>query len=230
MGKKYADALKLIEADKFYSPKEAVALVKKTAATKFDSTVEVAFRLGVNPKYPDQQVRGALVLPNGTGKSKTVMVFAKGPKVAEAEAAGADFVGGEEYLDKIKNGWMAFDVCIATPDMMGLVGRLGKILGPRGLMPNPKVGTVTMDVTRAVKESKAGKIEYRTDKSGNVQAPIGKASFTEEQLLQNYMTLADTLVKVKPAGAKGQYMRTITMSCTMGPGVKVDVLKANSDK
>ena len=230
MGKKYADALKLIEADKFYSPKEAVALVKKTAATKFDSTVEVAFRLGVNPKYPDQQVRGALVLPNGTGKSKTVMVFAKGPKVAEAETAGADFVGGEEYVDKIKNGWMAFDVCIATPDMMGLVGRLGKILGPRGLMPNPKVGTVTMDVTRAVKESKAGKIEYRTDKSGNVQAPIGKASFTEEQLLQNYMTLADTLVKVKPAGAKGQYMKTITMSCTMGPGVKVDVLKANSDK
>ncbi|MBS5426416.1 50S ribosomal protein L1 [Phascolarctobacterium succinatutens] len=230
MGKKYDDALKLIEADKFYSPKEAVALVKKTAATNFDSTVEVAFRLGVNPKYPDQQVRGALVLPNGTGKSKTVMVFAKGPKVAEAEAAGADFVGGEEYVDKIKNGWMAFDVCIATPDMMGLVGRLGKILGPRGLMPNPKVGTVTMDVTRAVKESKAGKIEYRTDKSGNVQAPIGKASFTEEQLLQNYMTLADTLVKVKPAGAKGQYMRTITMSCTMGPGVKVDVLKANSDK
>lgn len=230
MGKKYADALKLIEADKFYSPKEAVALVKKTAATRFDSTVEVAFRLGVNPKYPDQQVRGALVLPNGTGKSKTVMVFAKGPKVAEAEAAGADFVGGEEYVDKIKNGWMAFDVCIATPDMMGLVGRLGKILGPRGLMPNPKVGTVTMDVTRAVKESKAGKIEYRTDKSGNVQAPIGKASFTEEQLLQNYMTLADTLVKVKPAGAKGQYMKTITMSCTMGPGVKVDVLKANSDK
>ena len=230
MGKKYDDALKLIEADKFYSPKEAVALVKKTASTKFDSTVEVAFRLGVNPKYPDQQVRGALVLPNGTGKSKTVMVFGKGPKVAEAEAAGADFVGGEEYVDKIKNGWMAFDVCIATPDMMGLVGRLGKILGPRGLMPNPKVGTVTMDVTRAVKESKAGKIEYRTDKSGNVQAPIGKASFTEEQLLQNYMTLADTLVKVKPAGAKGQYMKTITMSCTMGPGVKVDVLKANSDK
>lgn len=230
MGKKYDDALKLIEADKFYSPKEAVALVKKTASTKFDSTVEVAFRLGVNPKYPDQQVRGALVLPNGTGKYKTVMVFAKGPKVAEAEAAGADFVGGEEYVDKIKNGWMAFDVCIATPDMMGLVGRLGKILGPRGLMPNPKVGTVTMDVTRAVKESKAGKIEYRTDKSGNVQAPIGKASFTEEQLLQNYMTLADTLVKVKPAGAKGQYMKTITMSCTMGPGVKVDVLKANSDK
>lgn len=230
MGKKYADALKLIEADKFYSPKEAVELVKKTATTKFDSTVEVAFRLGVNPKYPDQQVRGALVLPNGTGKSKTVLVFAKGPKIAEAEAAGADFVGGEEFVDKIKQGWMDFDVCIATPDMMGLVGRLGKILGPRGLMPNPKVGTVTMDVTRAVKESKAGKIEYRTDKAGNVQAPIGKVSFTDEQLLQNYIALADTLVKVKPSGAKGQYIKSVTMSTTMGPGVKLDVLKANSDK
>lgn len=230
MGKKYADALKLIEADKFYSPKEAVELVKKTATTKFDSTVEVAFRLGVNPKYPDQQVRGAMVLPNGTGKSKTVLVFAKGPKVAEAEAAGADFVGGEEFVNKIKEGWMDFDVCIATPDMMGLVGRLGKILGPRGLMPNPKVGTVTMDVTRAVKESKAGKIEYRTDKAGNVQAPIGKASFTEEQLLQNYIALADTLVKVKPSGAKGQYIKSVTLSCTMGPGVPVDVLKATSDK
>ena len=230
MGKKYADALKLIEADKFYSPKEAVELVKKTATTKFDSTVEVAFRLGVNPKYPDQQVRGAMVLPHGTGKSKTVLVFCKGPKIAEAEAAGADFVGGEELVNKIKDGWMDFDVCIATPDMMGLVGRLGKILGPRGLMPNPKVGTVTMDVTRAVSESKAGKIEYRTDKAGNVQAPIGKASFTEEQLLANYIALADTLVKVKPSGAKGQYMRSITVSATMGPGIKVDVLKATSDK
>ncbi len=230
MGKKYTEAAKLIEAGKFYSPKEAVELVKKTATTKFDSTVEVAFRLGVNPKYPDQQVRGAMVLPNGTGKSKTVLVFAKGPKVAEAQAAGADYVGGEEYVEQIKNGWMAFDVCIATPDMMGLVGRLGKILGPRGLMPNPKVGTVTMDVTRAVNESKAGKIEYRTDKAGNVQAPIGKASFTEEQLLQNYIALADTLVKVKPSGAKGQYIKTVTLSTTMGPGVPVDVLKANSDK
>lgn len=230
MGKKYADALKLIEADKLYSPKEAVELVKKTATTKFDSTVEVAFRLGINPKYPDQQVRGAMVLPHGTGKSKTVLVFAKGPKIAEAEAAGADYVGGEELVNKIKEGWMDFDVCVATPDMMGLVGRLGKILGPRGLMPNPKVGTVTMDVTRAVKESKAGKIEYRSDKAGNVQAPIGKASFTEEQLLANYIALADTLIKVKPAGAKGQYMKTITLSTTMGPGIKVDVLKANSDK
>lgn len=196
MGKKYADALKLIEADKFYSPKEAVELVKKTAVTKFDSTIEVAFRLGVNPKYPDQQVRGALVLPNGTGKSKTVLVFAKGPKIAEAEAAGADFVGGEEFVNKIKEGWMDFDVCIATPDMMGLVGRLGKILGPRGLMPNPKVGTVTMDVARAVKESKAGKIQYRTDKAGNVQCPIGKASFTDEALLENYITLALSLIHI----------------------------------
>ena len=230
MGKKYDDALKLIEADKFYSPKEAVALVKKTASTKFDSTVEVAFRLGVNPKYPDQQVRGALVLPNGTGKSKTVLVFAKGPKIAEAEAAGADFVGGEEFVNKIKEGWMDFDVCIATPDMMGLVGRIGKILGPRGLMPNPKVGTVTMDVARAVKESKAGKIQYRTDKAGNVQCPIGKASFTDEALLENYITLADTLVKVKPSGAKGQYIKSVTMSATMGPGISIDVLKANSNK
>ena len=230
MGKKYADALKLIEADKFYSPKEAVELVKKTAVTKFDSTIEVAFRLGVNPKYPDQQVRGALVLPNGTGKSKTVLVFAKGPKIAEAEAAGADFVGGEEFVNKIKEGWMDFDVCIATPDMMGLVGRICKILGPRGLMPNPKVGTVTMDVARAVKESKAGKIQYRTDKAGNVQCPIGKASFTDEALLENYITLADTLVKVKPSGAKGQYIKSVTMSATMGPGISIDVLKANSNK
>ena len=230
MGKKYADALKLIEADKFYSPKEAVELVKKTAVTKFDSTIEVAFRLGVNPKYPDQQVRGALVLPNGTGKSKTVLVFAKGPKISEAEAAGADFVGGEEFVNKIKEGWMDFDVCIATPDMMGLVGRIGKILGPRGLMPNPKVGTVTMDVARAVKESKAGKIQYRTDKAGNVQCPIGKASFTDEALLENYITLADTLVKVKPSGAKGQYIKSVTMSATMGPGISIDVLKANSNK
>ena len=230
MGKKYDDALKLIEADKFYSPKEAVELVKKTSTVKFDATVEVAFRLGVNPKYPDQQVRGAMVLPNGTGKSKKVLVFCKGPKIAEAEAAGADYVGGEELVNKIKDGWMDFEVAIATPDMMGLVGRLGKILGPRGLMPNPKVGTVTMDVTRAVKESKAGKIEYRTDKAGNVQAPIGKVSFTEEQLLQNYIALADTLVKVKPSGAKGQYIKSVTLSTTMGPGVPVDVLKAQSDK
>ena len=219
-GKKYQDALKLIEADKFYAPKEAVELVKKTSVTKFDSTVEVAFKLGVNPKYADQQVRGALVLPHGTGKSKSVLVFAKGAKVQEAEAAGADYVGGEELVAKIQGGWTDFEVCVATPDMMGVVGRLGKILGPKGLMPNPKVGTVTMDVTRAINEIKAG----------NVQAPIGKASFTEQQLLENYITLVDTLIKVKPSGAKGQYIKSITVSTTMGPGVKIDVLKANSDK
>ncbi len=230
MGKKYAEALKLIEADKLYSPKEAVELVKKTAVTKFDSTVEAAFRLGVNPKYADQQVRGALVLPHGTGKSKTVLVFAKGPKIAEAEAAGADYVGGEELVAKIKDGWADFDVCVATPDMMGIVGKLGKILGPKGLMPNPKVGTVTMDVTRAINEIKAGKIEYRTDKAGNVQAPIGKVSFTDEQLLENYITLAETLIKVKPSGAKGQYIKTVTLSTTMGPGVKIDVVRVTNNK
>ncbi len=230
MGKKYAEALKLIEADKLYSPKEAVELVKKTSITKFDSTVEASFRLGVNPKYADQQVRGALVLPHGTGKSKTVLVFAKGAKIAEAEAAGADYVGGEELVAKIKDGWADFDVCVATSDMMGIVGKLGKILGPKGLMPNPKVGTVTMDVTRAINEIKAGKIEYRTDKAGNVQAPIGKVSFTDEQLLENYITLAETLIKVKPSGAKGQYIKTVTLSTTMGPGVKIDVFKVTNNK
>lgn len=225
MGKKYADALKLIEADKFYSPKEAVALVKKTAATKFDSTVEVAFRLGVNPKYPDQQVRGALVLPNGTGKSKTVMVFAKGPKVAEAEAAGADFVGGEEYVDKIKNGWMAFDVCIATPDMMGLVGRLGKVLGPRGLMPNPKAGTVTPDIAKAIKEAKAGKIEYRLDKTNIIHCPIGKVSFGAEKVSENFNALLEAIIKAKPAAAKGQYVKSIAVTTTMGPSVRINTAK-----
>ncbi|WP_317304104.1 50S ribosomal protein L1 [Acidaminococcus timonensis] len=229
-GKKYTDAKKLIEAGKAYSPKEAVDLVKKTSVTKFDSTVEVSVRLGVDPKYADQQVRGALVLPNGTGKSKTVLVFARGPKAKEAEAAGADFVGTDEYVEKIKGGWTDFDVCVATPDMMGTVGRLGKILGPKGLMPNPKVGTVTMDVTRAVKEIKAGKIEYRTDKAGNVQTSIGKASFDADKLLENYLTLITTLIKVKPSGAKGQYIKSVTLSTTMGPGVLVDVLKADSNK
>ncbi len=230
MGKKYQEALKLIEAGKFYSPKEAVELVKKTSVTSFDGTVEAAFRLGVNPKYPDQQVRGAVVLPHGTGKSKKVLVFAKGPKVAEAEAAGADYVGGEEYVEKIKEGWLDFEVAVATPDMMGLVGRIGRILGPKGLMPNPKVGTVTMDVTRAVNEIKAGKISYRTDKAGNVHCPIGKVSFSEEKLLANYITLAETLIKVKPSGAKGQYIKAVTLATTMGPGVPVDVLKVTSDK
>ena len=229
-GKKYQEAAKLIDAAKLYSPKEAVELVKKTSVTKFNSSVEVAVRLGVNPKYADQQVRGALVLPHGTGKSKTVLVFAKGAKIQEAEAAGADYVGSEELVAKIQGGWTDFDVAVATPDMMGLVGRLGKILGPKGLMPNPKVGTVTMDVARAVNEIKAGKIEYRTDKAGNVQTSIGKASFTDEQLLENYITLVETLIKVKPSGAKGQYIKSVTLSTTMGPGVTVDVLKASSNK
>lgn len=230
MGKKYDDALKLIEADKLYVPKEAVALVKKTSVTKFDSTVELAVRLGVDPKYPDQQVRGAMVLPNGTGKTKKVLVFAKGPKVKEAEDAGADYVGGDELATKIKGGWMDFDVCVATPDMMGVVGKLGKVLGPRGLMPNPKVGTVTMDVTKAVNEIKSGKVEYRCDKSGNVQVVIGKVSFAEDKLLENYLALMDTLIKVKPSGVKGTYIKSITLSTTMGPGVKIDTLKADSGK
>ncbi len=230
MGKKYTDAAKLIEAGKMYSPKEAVELIKKTSVTKFDSTVEATIRLGVDPKYADQQVRGALVLPHGTGKSKTVLVFAKGAKVQEAQAAGADFIGDDEIVEKIKGGWTGFDVCVATPDMMGTVGRLGKILGPKGLMPNPKVGTVTMDLTKALGEIKAGKIEYRTDKAGNVQTSIGKASFDETALLENYLTLIDTIIKVKPAGAKGQYLKSITLSTTMGPGIHIDTLKANNGK
>ena len=230
VGKKYAEAVKLIEAGKFYEPVEAIELVKKTATANFDETVEIAFNLNVDPKYADQQVRGAVVLPHGTGKTKRVLVFAKGDNIKAAEEAGADFVGSEELVAKIQGGWSDFDVVVATPDMMGQVGRLGKILGPKGLMPNPKVGTVTPDVARAVNEIKAGKIEYRTDKAGNVQAPIGKASFTEQQLLENYITLVDTLIKVKPSGAKGQYIKSITVSTTMGPGVKIDVLKANSDK
>jgi len=229
-GKKYQDAAKLIEPGKFYSPKEAVELVKKTSVTKFDSSVEVSFRLGVNPKYSDQQVRGAMVLPNGTGKSKKVLVFAEGAKADEALKAGADYVGADDLVAKIQGGWMDFEVVVATPNLMGKVGRLGKILGPRGLMPNPKVGTVTMDVTRAIKEIKAGKVEFRTDKAGNVQTSIGKASFTEEALLQNYIAFAENLVKVKPSGAKGQYIKSVTLSTTMGPGIRIDVLKVTSDK
>ncbi|MDR3590013.1 MAG: 50S ribosomal protein L1 [Negativicutes bacterium] len=229
-GKKYQEAAKLIEIDKLYDPEEAVEVVKKTASAKFDETVEVAVRLGVDPKHADQQVRGAVVLPYGTGKTKRVLVFAKGEKSKEAETAGADFVGAEDMVEKIQGGWTDFDVAVATPDMMGMVGRLGKILGPKGLMPNPKVGTVTMDVTRAINEIKAGKIEYRTDKAGNIHAPIGKVSFDSNKLLQNFQTLVDTLIKVKPTGAKGQYVRGITLSTTMGPGVKINTLKAASAK
>jgi large subunit ribosomal protein L1 len=226
-GKKYQEAAKLIE-DKLYDAAEAVELAKKTATAKFDETVEVAVKLGVDPKHADQQVRGAVVLPHGTGKSQRVLVFAKGDKVKEAEVAGADFVGSDELVAKIQGGWADFDVAVATPDMMGTVGRLGKILGPRGLMPNPKVGTVTLDLTRAINEIKAGKIEYRTDKAGNIHAPIGKASFDAGKLLENFQTLIDTLNKVKPAAAKGQYMRAITISTTMGPGVKVNPLKVST--
>ncbi len=229
-GKKYQDAAKLIEENKVYDPSEAVDLVKKTSTVKFDATVEVAVKLGVDPKHADQQVRGAVVLPHGTGKTKRVLVFAKGEKVKEAENAGADFVGAEELVDKIKGGWADFDVAVATPDMMALVGRIGKILGPKGLMPNPKVGTVTLDVERAINEIKAGKIEYRTDKAGNVHAPIGKVSFDNNKLEDNLSTLIETLIKVKPSGAKGQYIKNITLSTTMGPGVTVNILKASVAK
>ena len=222
-GKKYQDACKLIEAGKVYTAAEAMELVKKTATAKFDETIELHVRLGVDPKYADQQVRGAMVLPHGTGKSKRVLVFAKGEKVKEAEEAGADFVGSDEIVQKIQGGWLDFDVAVATPDMMGTVGRLGKVLGPRGLMPNPKLGTVTMDLAKAISEIKAGKVEYRTDKVGNIHCPIGKASFDAEKLQQNFQTLIDTLNRAKPAAAKGQYMRSITVSATMGPGVPVQL-------
>lgn len=229
MGKKYQEAAKLVE-DRLYEAAEAIDLAKKTAVAKFDETIEVAVRLGVDVKHADQQVRGAVVLPHGTGKSKTVLVFAKGDKVKEAEAAGADFVGSDELVAKIQGGWTDFDVAVATPDMMGTVGRLGRILGPKGLMPNPKVGTVTMDLTRAINEIKAGKIEYRTDKAGIIHAPIGKASFDAEKLVDNMATLIDTLIKVKPAAAKGQYIRSVTVASTMGPGIKVNPLKASAKK
>lgn len=220
-GKKYRAAAELLEEGKLYEVDEAVELVKKTSTAKFDETIEMHVRLGVDPKYNDQQVRGAVVLPNGTGKSKRVLVFTKGEKVKEAEDAGADYVGAEELVEKIKGGWFDFDVAVATPDMMGIVGRLGKLLGPRGLMPNPKLGTVTPNVAQAVSEQKAGKVEYRTDKAGNIHCPIGKASFDVEKLRENYQTLLDTLIRVKPAAAKGQYLRSITLSATMGPGVAV---------
>jgi len=229
-GKKYAEALKLIEKNKLYDPEEAVEFVKQTASAKFAETVAVAVRLGVDPKHADQQVRGAVVLPHGTGKTKRVLVFATGEKAKEAETAGADFVGAEDLVERIQGGWADFDVAVATPDMMGMVGKLGKILGPRGLMPNPKVGTVTMDITRAIGEIKAGKIEYRTDKAGNIHAPIGKVSFDSDKLAGNCYTLIDTLSQVKPAAAKGQYLRSITISTTMGPGVKVNPLKAQGAK
>ncbi len=225
VGKKYAAAAKLIEDGKLYEPVEAINLVKETATAKFDETIEIAFNLNVDPKYADQQVRGAVVLPHGTGKTKRVVVFAKGDKIKEAEDAGADVVGAEDLVTKIQGGWADFDVCVATPDMMGQVGRLGKVLGPKGLMPNPKVGTVTMDVARAVEEIKAGKIEYRTDKAGNISCAIGKASFSSEDLLDNYRVIVDTVIKARPVAAKGQYVKSCTLSSTMGPGVPMNVFK-----
>lgn len=222
-GKNYLEAAKLIDRNVAYEINEALELVKKASKAKFDETVEVAFRLGVDPRKNDQQIRGAVVLPHGTGKTQRVLVFAKGEKAKEAEAAGADYVGDEEFVNKIQQGWFEFDVVVATPDMMGTVGKLGRVLGPKGLMPNPKTGTVTFEVEKAVKEIKAGKIEYRTDKAGNIHAPIGKVSFDVEKLADNLNTLIDTLQKAKPAAAKGTYMKNITVSSTMGPGVKIAI-------
>ncbi len=225
-GKKYAEVAKLVDRATLYEPADAIALVKKTAVAKFDETIEVHIRTGCDGRHAEQQIRGAVVLPNGTGKEVKVLVFAKGDKLTEAEAAGADFVGGEELIPKIQNeGWLDFDVVVATPDMMGVVGRLGKVLGPKGLMPNPKAGTVTMDVTKAIADIKAGKIEYRLDKTNIVHVPVGKASFTEEALQENFSALMDAIVKAKPSALKGQYLRSITLTSTMGPGVKVSVAK-----
>ena len=225
-GKRYAEARKLVDRTNLYDVEEAVSLVKKSATAKFDETVEAHIRLGVDGRHADQQVRGAVVLPHGTGKKVCVLVLAKGDKVAEAEAAGADYVGGEELVPRIqKEGWLDFDVVVATPDMMGIVGRLGRILGPKGLMPNPKAGTVTMDVTKAVNDIKAGKIEYRLDKTNIIHVPIGKVSFTEEQLADNFHTLIGAIIKARPSAAKGQYLRSVVITSTMGPGIKLNPVK-----
>lgn len=225
-GKKYMETAKAVDRAKLYDPDEAIALAKKSAVAKFDETIEAHIRTGCDGRHADQQIRGAVVLPHGTGKTVRVLVFAKGVKADEAQAAGAEFVGAEELIPKIQNeGWLDFDVVVATPDMMGVVGRLGKVLGPKGLMPNPKAGTVTMDVTKAVNDIKAGKIEYRLDKTNIVHVPVGKASFSEEALQENFNALMDAIVKAKPSALKGQYLRSITLTSTMGPGVKVSVAK-----
>jgi large subunit ribosomal protein L1 len=224
-GKKYQEAKKQVDRNRLYEPEEALELVKQVAPAKFDETVEAAVKLGVDPRHADQQVRGAVVLPHGTGKTRRVAVFARGEKAKEAEAAGADYVGAEDLIARIQEGWFDFDVAIATPDVMGMVGKVGRILGPRGLMPNPKTGTVTFDIARAVGEVKAGKIEYRVDKAGIVHAPIGKVSFETEKLVENLRTLVEALIRAKPAAAKGQYLKGIAVSSTMGPGIKVNPLK-----
>ena len=221
-GKKYLEAAKKVESSKAYSADEAVALVKETSTVKFDASVEVAFRLGVDPKKADQAIRGAVVLPHGTGKVQRVLVFAKGEKAKEAEAAGADYVGDSDMINKIQQGWFDFDVIVATPDMMAEVGKLGRVLGPKGLMPNPKTGTVTFDVAKAVNEIKAGKVEYRVDKAGNIHVPIGKVSFEAAKLKENLAVIYDTMLKVKPAAANGTYVKNVTVTSTMGPGIKVD--------
>ena len=226
MGKNYVESAKLIDKSVLYTPQEALELAVKTAKAKFDETIELHVKLGVDPRHADQQVRGAVVLPHGTGKTVKVLVFAKGAKAAEAEAAGADYVGAEDYLDKIqKENWFVFDVVVATPDMMGVVGRLGRVLGPKGLMPNPKSGTVTFDVTKAIEDIKAGKVEYRVDKTSIVHVPIGKKSFGEEKLKDNFRAIMEALVKAKPAAAKGQYLKSVSISATMGPGVKINPTK-----
>lgn len=222
-GKKYQDSAKLVDKTNLYDVNEALDLVTKTAKANFDETVELAVRLGVDPRHADQQVRGTVVLPNGTGKEVKVLVLAKGEKIKEAEAAGADYAGGEEYVEKIQNeNWFDFDVIIATPDMMGVVGKIGRVLGPKGLMPNPKSGTVTFDVEQAVKEVKAGKVEYRVDKAAIINVPIGKVSFGVDKLAENFKTIADAIIKAKPAAAKGRYLKSVTVSSTMGPGIKVN--------
>ena len=222
-GKKYLDSQKLIDSSKQYDPEEAISLVKQTAKAKFDETIEISVRLGVDPRHADQQVRGAVVLPHGTGKTIKVLVIAKADKATEAEAAGADYVGAEDMIAKIQGGWFDFDVCVATPDMMGMVGRLGRVLGPKGLMPNPKVGTVTPNVAEAVKNAKAGQVRFRADKAGIVHAPVGRASFETERLVTNIKALVDQLNKIKPASLKGMYMRKISVSSTMGIGARVDL-------
>ena len=225
-GKKYVEAAKAIDRGTLYDVADAVALVKKTAVAKFDETIEAHIRTGCDGRHADQQIRGAVVLPHGTGKKVRILVFAKDAKAEEAKAAGADFVGGDELIPKIQNeNWFEFDVVVATPDMMGVVGRLGRVLGPKGLMPNPKAGTVTMDVTKAIQDIKAGKIENRLDKTNMIQVPVGKASFTEEQLADNFQTLIDAINKAKPAALKGQYLKTVTLTSTMGPGVKINPMK-----
>ena len=221
-GKKYLEATKLVDREKNYPTAEAVALVKKTSYTKFDASVEACFRLNVDPRHADQQIRGAMVLPNGTGRTQKVLVITQGPKEQEAKDAGADFVGGKDMLEDIKKGWFEFDVIVATPDMMGELGKLGKVLGPKGLMPNPKTGTVTMDVAKAIEEIKKGKVEYRVDKEGNINCLIGKVSFTEAQLVENYKALYDVIYRARPSAVKGAYIKNISLAATMGPGIRVE--------